>query len=212
LAGSLGTLAEHLGRLVAADSSTPLATLLVVLVGAEKKEKINPNEETREASGNTQVSFGGADDGGEVTLVFALDLLDSDDSGGLLMDYSAETGLALDDDVRHTHLAAESRNEDDKFDGVHIMGDDDESGFLGFDEGNDVVKTVFDEQGLLGVLHRPRIRDCTTMKMQISYLGVLLLILGSRGGGGQKTGFLVLLGLRAVLVKKLEQLSGGVLV
>jgi len=39
LAGSLGALAQHLGRLVAANSSTPLATLLVVLVGAEKKEK-----------------------------------------------------------------------------------------------------------------------------------------------------------------------------
>ena len=38
LAGSLGTLAEHLGRLVAADSSTPLATLLVVLVGAENNK------------------------------------------------------------------------------------------------------------------------------------------------------------------------------
>jgi len=37
--GSLGALAQNLGRLVAANSSTPLATLLVVLVGAEKKEK-----------------------------------------------------------------------------------------------------------------------------------------------------------------------------
>ena len=39
LTGSLGALAEHLGRLVAAESSTALATLLVVLVGAERTIK-----------------------------------------------------------------------------------------------------------------------------------------------------------------------------
>ena len=135
LAGSLGALAEHLGRLVATDSSTPLATLLVVLVGAEKKEKIRSHEDARQAD-NTQVSLGGADDGGEVTLVLALDFLDSDDSGGLLVDYSTETGLALDNNVRDTHLATESRDEDDEFDGIDIMRDGDESGLLGLDKTN----------------------------------------------------------------------------
>lgn len=38
LASSLGSLAEHLGRLVATDTSTPLTTLLVVLVRARDKE------------------------------------------------------------------------------------------------------------------------------------------------------------------------------
>ena len=32
------------------------------------------------------------------------------------------------------------------------MRDDDEGGFLGFDEGNDVVKAVLDEEGFLGIL------------------------------------------------------------
>jgi hypothetical protein len=132
--------------------------LLVVLIGAEKKEKISSDEDAREAD-NSQVSLGSADDGGEVTLVFALDFLDSDDSGGLLVDYGTETGLALDDHIRDTHLAAESGDEDDEFDGIDIMGDDDESGFLGLDEGNDVVKAVFHEQGLLGVLHRPPLSE-----------------------------------------------------
>ena len=112
--------------------------MLVVLVSAEKKGNIRSNEDAREAD-NTQVSLGGADDGGEVALVLALDFLDSDDSGGLLVDYSTETGLALDDDVGNTHLAAEGRDEDDEFDGINIMGNDDESGLLGLDEGNDVV-------------------------------------------------------------------------
>jgi hypothetical protein len=30
--------------------------------------------------------------------------------------------------------------------------DDDERGFLGFDEGEDAVEAVFDEEGVLGVL------------------------------------------------------------
>jgi len=50
------------------------------------------------------------------------------------------------------------------------------------------------------------------MKMEETYLGVLLLIPGSGGGGGQKTGLLILLGLGAIFVRELEQLSGGVLV
>ena len=46
----------------------------------------------------------------------------------------------------------------------------------------------------------------------MSHLGVLLFIVSSGSGGGQKTGLLVLLGLWAVLVEEFEQLSGGVLV
>jgi len=37
LAGGLGTFAEHLGRLVAADTTTPLTTLFLVLVRAAEK-------------------------------------------------------------------------------------------------------------------------------------------------------------------------------
>jgi hypothetical protein len=143
---------EHLGRLVAAGSSTPLATLFGVLVGAEKKRL---DQIKGEVEGITQVSLGAADNSGEVTLVFVLDFLDNDNSRSLLVGYSTETGLALDDDVGNTHLAAESRNEDGEFDGIDIMGDDDESSLLGLDEGNNVVQAILHEQGLLGVLHRP---------------------------------------------------------
>ena len=68
------------------------------------------------------------------------------------MDDRAETGLALDDDVGDTHLAAESGEEDNKLDGVNIVGDDDKGSLLGLDESNTVVQTVLDEEGLLGVL------------------------------------------------------------
>ena len=61
------------------------------------------------------------------------------------MNDSAETSFAFHNDIRNTHLATEGGQEDDKLDGVNIMGDDDESSFLSFDEGDNVIKTKFDE-------------------------------------------------------------------
>ena len=101
---------------------------------------------------HVQVGLCGTDEGSEFTLVLRLNVLESDDGGGLLVDDSTETGLALDDDVGDTHLAAESGEEDNKLDGVNIVGDDDKGSLLGLDEGNTVVQTVLDEEGLLGVL------------------------------------------------------------
>lgn len=82
--------------------------------------------------------------------------------------------------------------ENDELDGVNVGGDDDELGLLGLDKGDDVVETVLDEEGLLGVLGG----------------GVLGLVLGL----GLETSLLLLLGLGLVLVHEGEQLGGGVLV
>jgi hypothetical protein len=111
----------------------------------------------------------------------------------LLVDDRAETGLALDDGVGDTHLAAEGGEEDDELNGVNIVGDEDESGLLGLDEGDNVVETVLDDVGLLADV-------------------LLLLALGDGGGLLGKTLLLVGLGLRAVLVEELEGLGGGVAV
>jgi len=70
----------------------------------------------------------------------------------LFVDDGAKACLALDDGVRDAHLAAESRKEDDELDGVDVVCDDDERGFLGLDESDDVVETVFDEKWFFGVL------------------------------------------------------------
>ena len=124
LASSLGTLAHHLGRLVATDTSTPLATLLLVLVGARRYnlkmiQLCKPTE-------YSQVGLRGADESSELALVLALDILQGKDSGSLLVHDRTETGLALDDHVGYTHLSAESREEDDKLNGVDIVSNDDE--------------------------------------------------------------------------------------
>lgn len=58
------------------------------------------------------------------------------------MNDRAESGLAFDDCVRDTHLSAKSGQEDDEFDRVDVIGDEDEGGFLVLNESNDVVETV----------------------------------------------------------------------
>jgi hypothetical protein len=64
----------------------------------------------------------------------------------------SETSFTLHDDVGNAHLAAQGGKEDDELDGVDVVRDGDERGFLCFDEGDDVVESVFDEEGFLGVL------------------------------------------------------------
>ena len=64
----------------------------------------------------------------------------------------SEACFTLHDDVGDAHLAAQSGEEDNELDGVDVMRNDDERGFLGFDEGDDVVEAVLDEEGFLRVL------------------------------------------------------------
>lgn len=109
------------------------------------------------------------------------------------MDDSSETGLALDDGIGDAHLAAESGQEDDQLNGVDIVGDEDERGLLVLDEADNVVETVLDDVGLLADV-------------------LLLLALLDGGGLLEETLLLLRLGLRAVLVEKLEGLGGSVLV
>ncbi len=125
-------------------------------------------------------------------LVFRLDLGNGKGGGSLLVDNSSQTALALDNGVRDSHLAAEGREPDNDFNGVNVVGNEDELSLLGLNEGSDVVDTVLDNNGLLasGGLAR----------------------LGGSFGSGRKTGLLFGLGLRAVLGEKLEGLGSSVLV
>ena len=100
----------------------------------------------------SQVSFSGTDDGGQLALVLALDVLNGQDCSCLLVYNGSKAGLALDNDVGDTHLSAEGRKVDNQFNWVDIMGNHDQGGLLGLDKGNGVVETVLDEQGLLRFL------------------------------------------------------------
>ena len=109
------------------------------------------------------------------------------------MDDGAETGLALDDGVGDTHLAAESGQENDQLNGVNIVGDQDKRSLLVLDQADDVVETVLDSVGLLA--------------------DVLLLLALLDGGSLLKETLLLLsLALRAVFVQELEGLGSGVAV
>jgi hypothetical protein len=159
---------------------------------SELREKKEYSQFVRTSSAwcGSQISFGSADEGGELALVLALDVLEGHDSCGLLVDNRAETSLALDDYIRNTHLATQSREEDDEFDGVDIVCNDDEGSLLGFDEGNNVVEAVFDKERLL-------------------VLGSLLL-LGGGLGDGLETFLLLGLALGAVSTWIDENTSGHI--
>jgi hypothetical protein len=105
----------------------------------------------------------------------------------------AETGLALDDDVGNTHLSAEGREVDDKLNRVDIVGNDDQGGFLCLDEGNGMVETVLDEEGLLRFL-RLRLDMDRTLRSGTHFGFSVGGFLGSSG----KTSLLLLLGLGSV--------------
>ena len=162
---------------------------------------------------HVQVGLRGTDEGGKLTLVLALHVLEGKDGGGLLVDDGAETSLALDNDIGDTHLAAQGGEEDDELDGVNVVGDDDEGRLLRLNQGDGVVETVLDEEGLLGVLHQQRINGTKqSHSMDETYLRLSLLLLSGCLCNGVKASLLLLLGLGAVLVQELEQLRSGVLV
>lgn len=110
-----------------------------------------------------QVGLSCGDESSKLTLVLRLDLLDSKDSGSLLVDDRAEAGLAFDNDVRDTHLPAECGEEDDEFNRVDVVGDDDQGGLLCFNKGNTVVQTVLGEEGLL-------VLQTSTYRQSITYI------------------------------------------
>jgi hypothetical protein len=109
------------------------------------------------------------------------------------VDDRSETGLALHNGIRHTHLAAEGGKEDNELDGVDIVGDEDERSLLVLNEADNVVETVLDGVGLLGNI-------------------LLLLAIGNSGSLLGQALLLLGLGLRAVLVEELEGLGGSVAV
>jgi hypothetical protein len=122
----------------------------------------------------------------ELGSVFLTDVGDGDAGGRLLVDQLAESGLALDEAVGDVLVAAEVGEPDNQFDGVDVVGDDDELGLALLDESGHVVETALDVSGLGGV--------------------GLLFVLGL--GGLQKTGLLLGSGLGFVLGEQLEERLG----
>jgi len=83
------------------------------------------------------------------------------------VDNSAEAGLALYNDVGNTHLSAEGWKVDNQLNRVNIVGNDDQGGLLGLNEGDGMVEAILYKEGLLRFL-RLRVRD--TWGPSIMYL------------------------------------------
>lgn len=172
-------------------TGSSLLTLLGLHVGFETHDTTSPDT-TSLLVLVSKVDLDGRDESSKLLLVFRLDINKGKSSGSLLVDKCSQTGLGLDNAVRDTHLAAEGWEPDNEFNGVDIVGNDNEGGLLGFNEGSDVVDTVLDDNGLLALVD---------------------LVTGSSGlSGSSKTGLLLNLGLGAVLVEELEELGSSVLV
>ena len=73
--------------------------------------------------------------------ILTIHFLKSDNSSRLLVHDGSETSLTFHDDVEDAHLAAQGGEEDDELDGVDVVH---VGGFLGDDEGDDVVEAVSD--------------------------------------------------------------------
>ena len=82
-------------------------------------------------------------------------------------------------------LSAELGKEDNEFDGINVVSDDNELSFLVLNKSGDVIKSVLDDNGLLG-------------------LNLLVLSLGL--GSSDFSDFLLSSGFRRVLSEELEEI------
>ena len=131
------------------------------------------------------------DQGVQVLLILRLHGSDGNARGRFLVDQLAQAALALDDAVRHILLAAQCRKPAHQLDRIHIMGNHHQLCHLVFHQGGHMVQAILQHLGLLG-LH---------------FLSLLLLF-----GHLHESCFLCLLGLRHVLLAKLQHICRLVLV
>jgi hypothetical protein len=119
----------------------------------------------------------------EVDHVFLVDTGEGNAGSGLLVNELTESGLSSDEAVGDILLSAESGEEAHNFDGIDVMGNDNELGSGVLNELSDVVKTELEEDGLGSSL-------------------------GVSTGGSLESVVLLLSGLGRVLVEELEEVTG----
>lgn len=99
-----------------------------------------------------QVGLGGADDGVQLALIFALHVLNGQHCRSFLVNHSAETSLALDNDIGDAHLSAEGRKVDHQLNWVDIVRNNNQGSLLGLNEGDTVIEAVLDKKRLFRFL------------------------------------------------------------
>jgi len=134
-----------------------------------------------------EVGLDGINNLSKIGLVILVDGSESQSSGSLLANNLSKTSLALDNGIRHLHLAAESGKPDDNFQGINVMSNQHKSGLLLFDQSSDVLDTIFYNVGLGRGLNLVAIRTSL--------------------GSSKETVLLLSLSLGCVLVQQLEELG-----
>jgi hypothetical protein len=119
-------------RLCAHDSTSPVPSMLLVLLGIALIDR--------------------AHQFAQLTLILSLDLRKRQHRRRLLVHYGPEPSLPLDDRVWDAHLPTQGREVNDQLDGVDVVGDENESRLLVLDQPDDVVQAVFDSEGFLGYI------------------------------------------------------------
>lgn len=84
----------------------------------------------------------GRDQLAQLGLVLGLDLGQSQDGGGLLVNDRSQPGLALNNGIWHAHLTAQGRQEHHQLDRVDVVGDQHECGLLVLNQAHNVVQSI----------------------------------------------------------------------
>lgn len=79
-----------------------------------------------------------------------LNLSNGNTGSGLLMNEGTQAALALDNGKGNSHLTAESGHPNNQFNGLNVVSNQNQLSLLGFNQGGDVVKTILNNDGLLG--------------------------------------------------------------
>ena len=114
------------------------------------------NRKTACTEENKYLSVGSSDELVKSGLVLGRgDLSDSNAGGVLKVNEVSQASLALHDDVRDLHLAAQSGQPQDELDGVNIVSDDDQLGLALLNEGGDVAQTELEHLSRTNKLFTP---------------------------------------------------------
>ena len=149
----------------------------------------------------SQIGLRSGNEGGKLAIILTANLLDGNNSCRLLVDDRSKASLSLNDDVRDTHFSTESRKENDEFNGVNVMRDNNECCLLGLDQSNDVVEAIFHIDGFFCALEggpvNPIVKSVASTHPHL--LGITTTSSGRRHRGKMSILFLFCLG--TVLVK-----------
>lgn len=128
LGQSLGTLGELGLSLETHDTATPLPDKIGIVVELLESQVLQERQ---------------------LTLISLVNTSEANDSSSLHVHECTETSLVLDNHERDLHLTAKGRHPHDQFDRVHIVGNQDETRLLVFDQCGNVLETVLDLKGSL---------------------------------------------------------------